>query len=72
MSRPRPTDHLPGAGPLKEVGLARISTHPNYNREGSTAVCSCGWNYYHARDKVREDAIDRHIERKHKGRGVRL
>ena len=46
--------------------LARIS----YS-EGS-AVCSCGWVTHHQRAKVREDAIDRHLMRRHAGRGIRL
>lgn len=52
----------------KPVGLARIS----YADDG-TVVCSCGgWTYWHRREKVREDAIDRHLLRKHDGRGIRL
>lgn len=52
----------------RKVSFARIS----YNSDGSV-TCSCrGWGFYHKREKVLEDAIDRHIERKHNGRGFRL
>lgn len=51
----------------RPVGMAVVS----YQEDGSV-VCSCGgWVYRHIRPKVIEDAIDRHIERKHNGRGFR-
>lgn len=50
----------------KPVGLARVK------QDWEKAYCSCGWEYTHAREKVREDAIDRHIDKKHNGRGIRL
>lgn len=53
----------PGA---KTTNLARIS------RDGIYALCSCGWAFGHARDKVREDAVDRHLDKRHDGRGIRL
>lgn len=49
----------------KEVRMARIS----YHEDG--AVCSCGWVVRHLREKVVEDSIDRHLAKKHKGRGFR-
>lgn len=53
----------------KEVRVARIS----YTEDGHGAVCSCGgWAYWHRRTKVMEDAIDKHLLRKHGGRGFRL
>lgn len=53
----------------KDVWLAAIT----YAEDGQTVACSCGaWVYNHKREKVREDAIDRHLARKHDGRGVRL
>jgi len=53
---------------FREVGLARVT----YEGDGRV-VCSCGgWAYSHVRAKVLEDAIDRHIKRKHGGRGIRL
>lgn len=53
---------------FKQVGLARIS----YNDQGR-AVCSCGWESTgHIRPKVLEDLIDRHLLKRHGGRGIRL
>lgn len=49
-----------------DVTLARISY------EGIHAACSCGWIFGHSREKVREDAVDRHLTKKHEGRGFRL
>jgi hypothetical protein len=51
---------------VKPVGLAVVKT------DGGVASCSCGWEYGHTRDKVREDAVDRHLDKKHNGRGIRL
>lgn len=51
----------------KSVGLARISYH-----EDGHVECSCSWSNSHSRDKVREDAIDRHLAKRHGGRGIRL
>lgn len=51
----------------KDVRLARI-TYSDYG-----AVCSCGWTYSKARRlKVLDDAVDRHLEKRHDGRGIRL
>lgn len=50
----------------KSVGLAIVRT------ADERAVCSCGQSFAHRRDKVREEWIDRHIDRKHAGMGVRL
>lgn len=50
----------------REVGLARISY-----RDGA-AYCSCLWAARHPREKVLEDMIDKHLARKHGGRGIRL
>lgn len=36
------------------------------------ATCSCGWTCRSGRVKVREDKIDRHLTKRHNGRGVRL
>jgi hypothetical protein len=55
----------------KPGGLARITYDP-HGEHGSTVKCSCGWRYRHKREKVREDAIDRHINKKHQGRGIRI
>lgn len=50
------------------VGLAVI----NYDPETGFALCSCGKPFIQRREKVREDAIDRHLNSKHNGRGIRL
>lgn len=39
---------------------------------GQTVECSCGWYYGHIRPSVIEDAIDRHLQRRHEGKGFRL
>lgn len=40
--------------------------------DGLSCSCNCGWSYTHKRDKIREDAIDRHLSKQHDGRGMRL
>ena len=61
QKRARPED-------AKPVGMAIIK----YAEDG-TAVCSCrGWAFWHRREKVREDAIDRHLAKRHRGRGIRM
>ena len=54
------------SGRRKEVGLAVITLGENY------AMCSCGKPFTQQRERVREDAIDRHLDRKHGGRGIRV
>lgn len=56
----------PLGGKTREVGLAVIS----YVAGGAT--CSCHWFAKPARPKVVEDRIDRHIEKRHAGRGIRI
>lgn len=51
---------------FKNVGLARITYAAGH------AECSCGWTFGHSREKVREDAVDRHLQKRHAGRGIRL
>lgn len=50
----------------KTGGLGIVST------EGDRSTCRCGWGYEHQREKVREDAVDRHFIKRHSGRGIRL
>lgn len=57
-------------GKRRQVGLAVVNYGEANGR--SYAVCSCGQPFTQAREKVREDAIDRHFERKHAGRGIRI
>jgi len=67
VTRPETTGfQKPLHGGTREVGLAVISY------EGSAAQCSCGAVVAHKREKVRENWIDRHLEKKHGGRGIRL
>lgn len=57
------------SGGRKPVGLAVI-------KSGETetgikfAECSCGAPFVQQRDKVRNAAIDRHLTKKHGGRGI--
>lgn len=54
----------------KPVGLARITFGKAAGRE--VAECSCQWVSWHTRLKVLEDRVDRHINKQHGGRGIRL
>jgi hypothetical protein len=70
-NRPQTSDRrgkIASPDKAREVGLAMI------HYEGpNAAYCSCGgFGTTHARPKVVEDRIDRHINRKHQGRGIRL
>lgn len=56
------------ASKTKAVGLAVVSYV-----SATVAACSCeGWVGAYHREKLLEDAIDRHINKKHGGRGIRL
>ena len=48
-------------------GLAMISYAGD-----TSATCSCGWSKTHPRVKALEDAIDRHVAKRHNGRAIRL
>lgn len=50
----------------KNPRLARISYHEN------GASCSCGWGTPLARMEVLEDRIDRHLNKRHNGQGIRF
>lgn len=69
MSRPdthgfqKPLD----SGKRKPVGMAILKTS-----DTGVVECTCGWRYIHHREKVRDDAIDKHISRKHGEMGIRL
>jgi hypothetical protein len=73
MSRPatqgfqKPID----TGKRKRVRIAVISYGQTEDGRGY-AQCSCGAPFTQPREKVREDAIDRHINRRHGGQGIRL
>jgi hypothetical protein len=52
----------------KPVGIAVIKSEA-----AGSLSCSCGgWSIIHPRAKVREDRAQKHIDRKHGGRGVWL
>lgn len=70
MTRPVPTDRQPKARAVKarDVRMAVITT-----TETGASVCSCGgFTYWHTRAKVRETAIQRHLDRKHGSQGLWL
>ncbi len=72
-TRPETLDRQRKAAPQtrREVNLARISTESAGTGEGRS-TCSCGWSFFHKRPKVREDAVDRHLAKRHDSRGVRF
>ena len=67
-NRPATSDHQPKVGSLhKQVVMPVIKT------EGTVTYCSCeGFASAHPRVKVREDKAQRHLDRKHQGRGLWL
>lgn len=68
-ARPPTRDRQPK---VQQAG-GRTVRVPVISTEGSTTACSCGgWAKTHPRQKVREDAADRHLDRKHGGRGLWL
>ncbi len=54
-------------GKVREVRVAVIS-----RTDSGAVVCSCGWRHSMARLKVLDDAVDRHVEKRHGGQGLRL
>jgi hypothetical protein len=54
----------------KAVGLAVVNYGQAADRH--VAECSCGWATWHRRLKVLDDKIDKHINAKHNGRGIRV
>lgn len=56
------------SGKRREVSMAVVS------RDRVTGIlrCSCGQPFMHEREKPRENAVDKHIARKHSGMGIRL
>lgn len=54
-------------GNWKNLGMTMVKyTHAD------RVECLCGWSAIHRRAKVLEDKIDRHLAKRHAGRGVRL
>lgn len=69
MTRHKSTRNKPSK-PRKAPGIAR---HGLDERDGMPmVVCKCGWSKRHERERVREDALDKHFAEKHHGRGFRL
>lgn len=72
MTRAEPADRAKPlrSGETHQVGLAVVS----YGEAAGyrTAECSCGWAGWHRRLKVLDDRIDKHLNTKHGGRGIRL
>ncbi len=67
MTRPPTSDRLkPMTGePKSKPKLPVLTT------TGEFMACSCGgWATSHKRTKVREDRAQRHLDRKHGGRGI--
>lgn len=63
-------EHAPKPEEWSAPGMAMISYPEPQDRR--LAACSCGWLYGCTREKVLEDAIDRHLDKRHEGRGIRL
>jgi hypothetical protein len=40
--------------------------------DDATLVCNCGWKYRHPREKIRENAADKHLAKRHDSRGIRV
>ena len=68
FQKPETQDHLKRSKPTEwgNPRMARISYGDGF------AACSCGWSKAHKRAKVLEDAIDRHLAKRHEGRGLRF
>lgn len=57
----------PKSSSCKPVRIAVVTTY------GDTRIeISCGWSKSHPRAKVREDAAQRHLDKKHGGSGMWL
>ncbi len=66
FQKPPVTDHHPKAECNKDVAMPRV------HDESGVITITCGWAKAHTRRKVREDAAERHLKRKHNGRGLWL
>jgi len=63
-----------GAGfqkPLSPEACSPVKV-PVLRTNGETITVNCGWAKQHPRKKVREDAAQRHLDKKHGGRGMWL
>lgn len=64
MNRPEVKDRHAKMAQRREVGMARITS------DEALTQCSCGWAKIHTRRKVRDDAAERHVSRRHEGRAL--
>ena len=58
--------------PEKVVGTKKVSVGVVSYQTAQSVRCNCAWTYKHQRNKVLEDAIDKHIRTKHGGQGFRM
>lgn len=65
-TRPQTRDRLPST----KAGSAKPMRMVSLTADGLTIVCSCGWSVFHQRTKPREDSAERHLNRKHNGKGI--
>lgn len=54
------------ADQFKAVRVAIVK----HEHEAPVISCSCGWLYMHERVKVRENAAQRHLDKRHGGVGM--
>jgi hypothetical protein len=68
FQKPETHDHIKRPKP-HEWGKPRIA---RISYGDGMASCSCGWSKTHQRSKILEDAIDRHLAKRHEGKGLRF
>jgi hypothetical protein len=62
-----PTDHRRKSRPGSvKRSLHSVTEHPGY------ATCSCGWDTFHPRVKIRNRRVDAHVAEKHNGQALFL
>ena len=59
---------LSAPDPELQNSMARITSY--VHEDPSRILCSCGWAYRHPRTKVRENAAERHVNKRHGGRSI--
>ena len=53
--------------PVRKTARRQVRV-PVLHTDGIYITCSCGWAYGAERKKVREDAAQRHLDKKHEGK----
>lgn len=67
MNRPPTSDHqIKPKIDTTQRRMVRIAS------EHGIITCSCGWQRVHTREKVREDAAEKHVTKKHNGKAFWL